>query len=59
MRLHKSDDKMIFGVCAGIAETLGIDTSIVRIGFIVGSFCSFSLLFWAYLIMAIVLPKKG
>lgn len=58
-RLHKSNDKMIFGVCAGLAETLGIDPALVRIGFIVGTICTGSLLLWIYLLMAIVLPKNG
>lgn len=58
-RLHKSEDKMIFGVCGGLAETLGIDPALVRIGFIVGAICTGSLLFWAYLLMAIILPKDG
>ena len=47
---------MIFGVCAGLAETLGIDPAIVRIGFVVGALCSVSILFWVYLLMGIILP---
>jgi len=57
-KLQKSKNRMLFGVCGGLADYLGIDTSFVRIGFIVGSFCSFSLLFWIYLIMALILPKQ-
>lgn len=57
-KLHKSKNKMLFGVCGGIAETLGIDPSLVRIGFVIGAFLTGSLLFWMYLLMAIVLPKQ-
>jgi phage shock protein PspC (stress-responsive transcriptional regulator) len=30
--LHRSDNRAVGGVCAGIAEYLGIDTTLVRIG---------------------------
>tara|TARA_B100001094_G_C17565580_1_gene500432 strand:+ start:71 stop:253 length:183 start_codon:yes stop_codon:yes gene_type:complete len=56
-KLRKSSDRMIFGVCGGIANSIGIDPAIVRIGFVVGALCSVSILFWIYLLMAIVLPK--
>ncbi len=37
-RLHKSSaDRMIFGVCGGIGERLGIDSTVIRIAFVV--FC--------------------
>ena len=29
--LHRSDNRMIGGVCSGVAEYLGIDTTLVRI----------------------------
>ena len=31
-RLYKSNDKMIDGVCAGIAEYFDIDPTLVRLG---------------------------
>ena len=35
MKLHlSSKNKMLGGVCAGIAETIGVDPSFVRIGFL-------------------------
>jgi len=49
---------MIFGVCAGISEYSGIDVSIIRILSILGVFFSFSLIFWIYLLLAIVLPSS-
>ena len=36
MKLHlSSKNKMLGGVCAGIAETIGVDPSFVRIGFFI------------------------
>ena len=48
---------MIDGVCAGIAEYFGIDTTLIRLGWVV--FCALGgsgIL--AYIIAAIVIPRK-
>lgn len=39
-RLKRSSDKMIAGVCAGIAEYLGWEVSIVRIAYVLLSIFS-------------------
>jgi len=57
-KLKKSSNKFIFGVCAGIAEYLGWDISIVRLLFFLGTFATGSLLLWVYLILAIIMPKE-
>jgi phage shock protein PspC (stress-responsive transcriptional regulator) len=51
-------NRMLFGVCAGLADWLNTDTSLVRILFIVGTLFSGSLLFWIYLLLAIILPSE-
>lgn len=48
-------NKVIGGVCSGIARHLNIDVTLVRILFIVGMF-SLSIGFWAYIIFWIVMP---
>ena len=57
-RLKKSNrDKKIFGVCAGIAGYFGIDSTWVRIGFILGAISGG----WSiplYVLMAFILPKN-
>ena len=59
MSLHKnSKNKVLFGVCSGLADDLEMDVSIVRLGFINGAISTGSILFWAYIIMALILPKK-
>jgi phage shock protein PspC (stress-responsive transcriptional regulator) len=55
-RLYRSKDKMIGGVCAGIAEYIDIDPTIVRIAF------AFLLLFaggglLAYILGWIIIPE--
>jgi phage shock protein PspC (stress-responsive transcriptional regulator) len=57
-KLKKSKNKMLFGVCGGLAEYLGVDVSIVRIGFVIGIFATGTLLLWLYLLMALILPKQ-
>jgi phage shock protein PspC (stress-responsive transcriptional regulator) len=52
------DNKMIGGVCAGIANHMDIDTSIVRLIFLAGLLFG-SLSFWIYLILWLVMPKDS
>jgi phage shock protein PspC (stress-responsive transcriptional regulator) len=51
-------DKMVFGVCGGLANWTGIDSSIIRLGFVVGAIFSGSILFWIYLLLGIILPTQ-
>ncbi len=56
-RLTRSDQKMIGGVCAGIAEYFGLDPTIVRILYVLMVFfAGFGILL--YLILWLVMPKK-
>ncbi len=58
-RLYRdSSDKMIGGVCSGIANYLNIDPAIVRILFAIVTFGGFGLGFIAYIILWIVLPPR-
>ena len=57
-RLYRSvDDRMIAGVCGGIADYFDIDPSLVRLLFVLGFFVTGSGLLWAYLIMMIIVPE--
>ena len=58
-QLKRSHNKMIAGVCAGIAEYLNFDPSLVRIGYALISL--FSAAFpgiIVYIILWIVIPEK-
>lgn len=57
-KLTKSKDKSLFGVCGGIAKWLGLDVSLVRICFVLGAIFSGSLIFWLYILLALVLPNE-
>ncbi|MDR8393128.1 PspC domain-containing protein [Aliifodinibius sp. S!AR15-10] len=56
-RLSKSrTDKMIAGVCGGIAEYLGWDPTIVRIIFVVLTIMGWGSPVLLYFILALVMP---
>lgn len=56
-RLYKSNkDKMIDGVCAGIAEYFHIDPTLVRLGAVVLS-CAGGCGILVYIIGAIIIPR--
>jgi phage shock protein C len=57
-RLHRSaTDRVVAGVCGGIAEYLAIDPSLVRIAFVVGTLWGIGLLI--YIVLAIILPVES
>lgn len=57
-RLYRSrDNRMIAGVCAGLAEYVDIDPTIVRLLFVLGLFAG-GATFWAYLVMMLVVPEE-
>lgn len=57
-KLAKCKNRTLFGVCCGIANFIGIDISIVRILFVIGALFTGSILFWIYLILALILPNE-
>ncbi len=52
---RNSDDKILAGVCSGLANYLGIDPVIMRIAFVL----LFGALFWVYIILWIVVPSRS
>ena len=57
-KLYRSNrDKMVSGVCGGIAKNMGMDSTIVRLLFVLVTFMSAGMLgIIAYIVMACVLP---
>lgn len=59
-RLTRSNDQVIAGVCAGIAEYFGWDIAIVRIVYLVLSIVSVAFPgILVYVILWIVMPEKN
>lgn len=55
-RLQKSADKKLAGVAGGIADYFGIDATIVRIAFVIGTIASQGTFLLGYLILSFVMP---
>ena len=55
-KLYKSNNRMICGVCAGIAEYLGIDPTIVRLIWAALGLTGTGILL--YIIAALVMPEN-
>lgn len=60
-RLYRTEgnSKMLCGVCGGVAEYFDIDPTIVRVGWVVASCVTASMGAFAYLVCAVVMPKKS
>jgi phage shock protein PspC (stress-responsive transcriptional regulator) len=61
-RLRRSrQERVLFGVCGGLADYFGVDPNLVRIGFVLAALfpplSAFSLL--GYLLLAVILPQEG
>lgn len=57
-RLYKGENRMICGVCAGIAEYFNIDPTIVRLLAVVFGFAGGCGII-AYIIAAVIMPTKA
>jgi len=56
-RLYRSNaNRMIAGVCGGIAEYLNVDPTLIRLGFVLLTFASGTGIL-LYLVMAIIVPR--
>ena len=57
-RLFRSaNDKMICGVCGGIAEYFNIDPTLIRLAIVLLACLSFGTAIIAYIIAAIIMPQ--
>jgi phage shock protein PspC (stress-responsive transcriptional regulator) len=58
--LHRaSNGRMVAGVAAGLADYLGVDVTIVRIGFVVATILGGGLGIPAYVACLLLIPEEG
>lgn len=56
-KLYRSDrNKMICGVCQGVAEYINVDPTIVRLLWVIFGFTGFGI--FAYIVAAIIMPVQ-
>jgi phage shock protein C len=56
--VRRSDDRMVAGVCSGVADYLGVDVTLVRLVTVVGAIFGFGSLILAYVIAWALLPEE-
>lgn len=56
---RNTNEKIIAGVCSGIADYFGIDKTIVRLIWAILTCFSISGLFWVYIICWIIIPADN
>lgn len=58
-RLYRSGrDKLLGGVCGGIADYINIDPVVIRILWVIGAFASFGTAILLYIILWIIIPRN-
>lgn len=56
---RSKNDRVILGVCGGLAKFLNVDSKIIRIAAIILSIISFGQVLLFYLIAAIIIPEEN
>jgi phage shock protein C len=57
-KLKRSRDKMLGGVCAGVAEYFDLDPTLVRIAYVLLSICSIGFPgLLLYIVLLIIMPQ--
>jgi phage shock protein PspC (stress-responsive transcriptional regulator) len=55
--LRSTDDRMVAGVCGGLAEEFGLPPTVVRLGFVLLTLFSFGTGLLLYLVLWVVMPE--
>jgi phage shock protein C len=56
--VRNTDNKMIAGVCSGVADYLGLDVTLVRLLAVLGAVFGFGSLIVLYVVMWILVPER-
>jgi len=55
--VRRTDDRMIGGVCSGLADYFGVDVTLVRLVAVVGTVVGFGSLLVAYVVAWLLMPE--
>lgn len=55
--LYRSSDRIVAGVCGGLADYLGLDRSMVRLATLIG-IVFLGLSVWIYVILWLIVPEQ-
>jgi phage shock protein C len=56
--VRRRDDRMLAGVCSGVAEYLGVDVTLVRLVTVIGAILGFGTLILAYVVAWALVPEE-
>ena len=57
--MRSDDDKMVAGVCGGLARYLGVDPTLVRVGAVVALVIGFPATIVAYAVAWAIMPRSS
>ncbi len=58
-KLYRSrTNRLLAGVCAGLGDFFGIDPTVVRLAFVIGTILGFGSFILIYIILFIVVPEE-
>jgi len=57
--VRPQNDRVLAGVCSGVARYLGVDPNIVRVAVVVGTILGFGSLILAYIAAWILMPQEA
>ena len=55
--VRRTDDRMVAGVCSGVADYFGVDPTIIRLAVVVGTVLGFGTLLVAYVLAWLLIPE--
>ena len=55
---RSSKDRMIAGVCGGLAQEFGVPTAVVRLAFVLATFMSVGVATVVYVVLWVVMPQE-
>ncbi len=55
--VRSSHDKMLLGVCGGLAQRFGIDSTLIRVIFVIATVLGMGSPILLYFILAFIIPK--
>jgi phage shock protein PspC (stress-responsive transcriptional regulator) len=56
--VRRTDERMIAGVCSGIADYTGVDVTVIRLAAVIGAVLGFGTLIVAYLVAWVLMPQS-
>jgi phage shock protein C len=56
--VRRRDDRMVAGVCSGVADYLGVDVTLVRLVTVIGAIFGFGTFVVAYIVGWVLIPEE-